>query len=86
MLTVQDPIVKAKRRAAVGQLEGHEQECLNGALKGAAFSLKGTGFSPYINPAKPLPALAPEGAPVQIDPLSSSRYFSTPLPLVQLRW
>ena len=31
--------------------------------------VKGTGFSPYINPATPTWALAPEGMLLQSDPL-----------------
>jgi beta-aspartyl-peptidase (threonine type) len=39
----------------------HDDKSPETALKGTGFSEKGTGFSPYIHPAKETRALAPEG-------------------------
>src|SRR5580704_2935961 len=38
-------------------------------------SLKGTGFSPYISPPKYMPASAPEGMFLEIDPLPASTHL-----------
>jgi hypothetical protein len=49
------------------------------AVKGTGFTVKGTGFSPYINQPKSAGALAPEGGssqPLQKDPAPSK--FSEP--------
>lgn len=42
------------------------------SMKSADLSVKGTGFSPYMKPAKPLRALAPEGRSLSHSPSAAS--------------
>jgi N6-L-threonylcarbamoyladenine synthase len=57
---------------AAGKLQG------TGEMKGKGYSVKGTGFSPYIEPADEVGALAPEGIHPQLAAQSAGSLETTP--------
>jgi len=59
-------------------LDSQTFESTSPVVKGTGLSVKGTGFSPYINPAQEAGALAPEGIQCETSEVSSRPFTPSP--------